>query len=286
MKQSARYFIHGQNTCSVERYHRERLKLTPKLLEFWATWEPRCALNQLYHNYGYAETHRMVLAKLATMLPQWLLDIVPGNRYMAAMDRERAYHSRRKSDPAYNRRKQQLAREFGKRRAAHDRTSQNLGHDYEHTPPLFAEGEKKTRKPRRSKEQIEREAAEKDAEKQRLRALFDKGDTTFTTLGVIDVNLQPKGKKKKKKKKGEKGKKREKGEAKVKGGEQSTAAGKENSDPPRPDPPRKRQKRDLVQPAKTARMEVESTPLRAEGSGTSNDRRSTTVTVARAIRFR
>ena len=64
MKASARYLIHGHNTCSAERYHRERLKATPKLYEFWSTWAPRCALNQLLHNEGSAETHRLVLAKL------------------------------------------------------------------------------------------------------------------------------------------------------------------------------------------------------------------------------
>ena len=64
MKRSARYFIHGFNTCNVERYDRERLKLTPKQVEFWKTWAPRCALNQLFHNHGYAETHRLVLTKL------------------------------------------------------------------------------------------------------------------------------------------------------------------------------------------------------------------------------
>ena len=86
MKQTARYFIHGYNTCNVERYHRERLKLTPKLLEFWTTWAPRCALNQLIHNHGWAETHRRVLAKLDE-LPAWVLGIDAGNPYMAAMDR-------------------------------------------------------------------------------------------------------------------------------------------------------------------------------------------------------
>ena len=77
MKESARYFIHGFNTCNTERYHRERLKLTPKALEFWKTWAPRCALNQLYHNCGYAETHRLVLAKLGESIlwAPWIMGI-------------------------------------------------------------------------------------------------------------------------------------------------------------------------------------------------------------------
>jgi hypothetical protein len=241
MKQSARYFIHGFNTCNVERYHRERLKLTPKLFEFWKTWAPRCALNQLFHNYGYAETHRLVLAKLDE-LPSWSLDIEPGNQYMAAMDRERAYHSARKSMPTYNRREDQLARDFGKRRAAHDRTSQSRGHEYQHTLPLYEEDEygeevTKRRKPRRSKEQIEKEKAEEEAEERRLRALFDGGDTTFTTLGVIDVNLQPK--KQGRKKKGEKGEEREE-EGKEKEEKMWRAADKENIQAPPSSASRKR----------------------------------------------
>ena len=213
MKRSARYFIHGFNTCNVERYHREWLKLTPKALEFWKTWAPRCALNQVYHNCGYAETHRLVLDKLgeSAMWAPWMLRIQPGNRYLVAMDAERVCHSARKSKPAYNRREDQLAREFGKRRAAHDRTSQCRGHDYQHSPPLYSrdsdeEVETTRRRPRRSKEQIEREEAETRAEKERLQVLFDSGDTTFTTLGVIDVNVMPKGGKKGRKK-GKKGKK-------------------------------------------------------------------------------
>ena len=238
MKQSARYFIHGFNTCNTERYHRERLKLTPKALEFWKTWAPRCALNQVIHNCGYAEAHRLVLAKLgeSAVWAPCILGIHPGNRYQVAMDVERVYHSARKSKPAYNRREDQLAREFGKRRAAHDRTSQCRGHDYHHSPPLYngnageepQGGTTTRRKPRRSKEQIEQEKTEKKAESQRLRALFDGGDVTFTTLGVIDVNLVVIGKGRKKK--------REKGE--------EPAAGKENGDQSAPAPSQKRRSHD------------------------------------------
>jgi len=200
MIQTARYFIHGYNTCNAERYHRERLKMTPKLFEFWKTWAPRCALNQLQHNYGYAETHRMVLAKL-DQLPPWSLDIEPGNKFMAAMDHERAYHANRKSNPVYNKREEQLAREFGKRRAAHDRASERRGHDYQHTPPLFGEEEKKERRRRRTPAEMKAEEVQLEAERNRLQGLFDAGDTTFTTLGVIDVNLGAKQRKAKKAKK-------------------------------------------------------------------------------------
>jgi hypothetical protein len=216
MKRTARYFIHGHNTCSAERYHRERLKVTPKLFEFWVTWAPRCALNQLLHNDGYAETHRLVLAKL-DQLPSWALDVEPGNQYVEAMDRDRSYHSARKSVPSYNTRQDQLAREFGKRRAEHDRASQSQGHEYQHTPPLFGDEEKKEKKEKRRRRTPKEKKADDDkaeAERTRLRGLYDAGDTTFTTLGVVDI-LKPKGKKGRKAKK-------------AKG---SRATGKENIDP-------------------------------------------------------
>jgi len=251
MKQTARYFIHGYNTCNVERYHRERLKLTPKLLEFWTTWAPRCALNQLIHNHGWVEAHRRVLAKLAE-LPAWSLGIEAGNQYMAAMDRQRAYHSARKSAPEYNQQQKRLACEQGQRRAAHDRASHSRGHEYQHTPPLYEDDEngeevKQKRKARRSKEQMEQDKAEEEAEKRRLTALFDCGDTTFTTLGVIDVNLQPKGMRGRKKGKGNENKEQEDeegGETRVGKDEKVTReADKENIDPSRlPSVPRKRQR--------------------------------------------
>ena len=160
MKQTARYLIHRYNTCNVERYHRERLRLTPKLLEFWTTWAPRCALNQLIHNHGWIEAHRRVLAKLAE-LPALSLGIEAGNQFMAAMDRQRAYHSARKSAPEYNQQQKRLACEQGKRRAAHDRVSHSRGHDYQHTPPLYKMDEngqevQQKRKARRSKEQMDK----------------------------------------------------------------------------------------------------------------------------------
>jgi hypothetical protein len=200
MKQTTRYFIHGYNTCNAERYHRERLRLTPKLLEFWATWAPRCALNQLLHNNGYAETHRLVLAKLKER-SGWTLDIVHGNQFVEAMDRIRARHSARKSKPEYNRRQDQLARERGLRRAQHDAASQRQGHDYQHTPPLFSQEEKNGKRRRRTSEEVKAGKEKEEAEKRRLQGLFDAGDTTFTTLGTVNVNVCPKERKAKKAKK-------------------------------------------------------------------------------------
>ena len=281
MKQTARYFIHGYNTCNVERYHRERLKLTPKLLEFWTTWAPRCALNQLIHNHGWAETHRRVLMKLAD-LPAWVLGIDAGNQYMAAMDRQRTYHSARKSAPEYNQRQKRLACEHGQRRATHDRASHSRGHDYQHTPPLYVEDEngeevKRKRKARRSKEQMDNDKAEVEAEKRRLAMLFESGDTTFTTLGVIDVNLQPKGTRGRKKGKcddelegedagketGRKTGKGEKGAGKDEQVSETGTADKENVDPSLPSVPKKRQRRVERTLIERKEQSVERTPVLA-----------------------
>jgi len=165
------------------------------------------------------------------------------------MDAERAYHSARKSKPAYNRREDQLAREFGKRRAAHDRTSQCRGHDYQHSPPLYNGDDdgavvRQKRKPRRSKAQIEKEKAEQEAVDSRRRALFDGGDATFTTLGVINVNLPVK-------KKGRKKKKRAKGE-------ENEPQGDENSDSS--PTPAQRKRRTTLKPIAESMMAVEKTP--------------------------
>jgi hypothetical protein len=196
-------------------------------------------------------------------LPAWSLGIEAGNQYMAAMDSHRAYHSARKSAPEYNQRQKRLACEQGQRRATHDWASHSRGHDYQHTPPLYVDDEngeevKRKRKARRSKEQMDADKAEEEAEKRRLAVLFECGDTTFITLGVIDVNLQPKGTKGRKKGKNddelegeeagkEAGKEVEK-EARSEAGNdeqmiETAAANKENVDPSLPSVQRKRQRR-------------------------------------------
>jgi hypothetical protein len=183
MKQCARYFIHGYNTCNVERYHRERLQRTPKLLEFWSSWAPRCALNMLIHNDGYALTHKHVLAQLS-----WSLGIEPGNALVAEIDRQRAWHAQRKASPAYSKRADQLARDKGKRRAAHDQASKSAGHSYEHTPPLFGEGQQQKSR-RRTSAQVRSDKDQQLSAQRRLEVLFNEGDNTFHTLGAVDVSM-------------------------------------------------------------------------------------------------
>ena len=182
---------------------------------------------------------------------------------------------------AYNRQKR-LACEHGQRRATHERASHSRGHDYQHTPPLYVEDEngeevKRKRKARRSKEQMDADKAEEQAEKRRLAVLFERGDTTFTTLGVIDVNLQPKGTKGRKKGKcddelegeeagKEAGKKAGKGEKEDGQDEQvveTATANKENVDPSLPSVPRKRQRRVERTLIERKELSAERTPVLA-----------------------
>jgi hypothetical protein len=71
---------------------------------------------------------------------------------------------------------------------------------------------------------MERDKAAQAEEGQRLKALFDGGDTTFTTLGVIDVNIQPKGGKGKGKGKGRKRKPAEEKTAERTGGKENSSS--------------------------------------------------------------
>ena len=220
-----------------------------------------------------------------------------GNQYVAAMASERAWHSSRKSDPEYNRREDQLAREFGKRRAAHDKASNGRGHDYQHSPPLFtADGvgtavQPQKRKPRRKPEQIAKENQEQKEKEDRLRALFDAGDTTFTTLGVIDMNVSVEESQRGRKKRGRKkktgkgvGKGDDKGDEVKKKGRGKAKAGQENSPQPHPGPPTPKKRRSLSRQQATPAvvMDVEMTST-ATVAVISQDSKATAV---RAIVFR
>ena len=107
--------------------------------------------------------------------------------------------------------------------------------------------------------------------------LFERGNTTFTTLGVIDVNLQPKGTKGRKKGKcddelegeeagKEAGKKAGKGEKEDGQDEQvveTATANKENVDPSLPSVPRKRQRRVERTLIERKELSAERTPVLA-----------------------
>jgi len=69
------------------------------------------------------------------------------------------------------------------------------------TPPLFGQEEKKERRRRRTTEEVKADKEKEEAEKRTLQGLFDAGDTTFTTLGTVNVNVCPKERKAKKAKK-------------------------------------------------------------------------------------
>jgi len=60
---------------------------------------------------------------------------------------------------------------------------------------------------------VKADREKEEAEKRRLQGLFDAGDTTFTTLGTVNVNVCPKGRRAKKAK-------------------MTRAAGQENDEPP------------------------------------------------------
>ena len=136
----------------------------------------------------------------------------------------------------------------------HCTTRQTMG------KPLHCRNRRNPSEPESRSDKDEKEQQEKE---DRLRALFDGGDTTFSTPGVIDVNVLLK-------KKGGTGKKREGGQTEgggdeAKGEEKRTrmekgSVGKENSTPSHPPalreraaPPRHQQ------PASVVAMDVEMT---------------------------
>jgi hypothetical protein len=142
------------------------------------------------------------------------------------------------------------------------------------------------KKPRRTKEQIDKDEKEQQEKEDRLRALFDGGDTTFSTLGVIDVNvlLKKNGRTRKKREGGqtEGGGDEEKGEEKKKGrGKDLVNAGQENSPQSHP-PPAPVKARTLPRQQSTAAvaMDVEMT-LTAAGN-----LQLSKTTAVRAIVFR
>ena len=139
--------------------------------------------------------------------------------------------------------------------------------------------------------QIKKEEAETRAEKERLKALFDNGDTTFTTLGVIDVNVMPKGRKKGRKK----GKTGKKGEEEGEEEKVTRAAGRENDDPSQTSEPRKRRRggepASVTVETETSRRADESASGRHHAATLSAADSSVTMSsayseVARAIVFR
>jgi hypothetical protein len=105
MKRDVQQYIHGYNTCSVERANRERCVHTPKTVELWKSWRPKCKLVQLLHNYGASTTAEWIRQHLGWQVTEEVRD------QWRKIDRDKAKHRQIKSNPSYNRRKRQLEEE-------------------------------------------------------------------------------------------------------------------------------------------------------------------------------
>jgi hypothetical protein len=105
MKRDVQQYIHGYNTCSVERANRERCVHTPKTVELWKNWRPKCRLVQLLHNHGVTATAQLIREQLGWQVTEEV------RHQWRKVDRDKAKHRQIKSDPSYNRRKRQLEEE-------------------------------------------------------------------------------------------------------------------------------------------------------------------------------
>jgi hypothetical protein len=111
MKADVHQFVHGYHTCSVERANRERCVYTPKTIELWVSWKPKCRLVQILHNRGAATTAELVRERLGWQVTEEV------RAQWRKIDRDKAKHRQIKSDPAYNRRKRELEKERKARNA-------------------------------------------------------------------------------------------------------------------------------------------------------------------------
>jgi len=94
IKGDVNHFIHGYNTCSVERAHSERTVYTSKRIEYWRSWEGRCKLVQLIHNYGVSDTVLYVLNVIGWNIDEILLAEIK------KIDNDKKYHKEVKKDPS------------------------------------------------------------------------------------------------------------------------------------------------------------------------------------------
>jgi hypothetical protein len=105
MKRNVQHYIHGYNTCSVERANRERCVHTPKTTELMKSWKPKCKLVQLLHNHGATATAELIRQHLGWQVTEEV------RAQWKKIDRDKAKHRQIKSDPSYNRRKRELEKE-------------------------------------------------------------------------------------------------------------------------------------------------------------------------------
>jgi hypothetical protein len=152
-------FIHPYNTCCVERAHSERLAYTPKRVEYWKSWQGRCRLVQLIHNYGFHDSVRMLVSGFSWSYEDAVWDMI------AKLDMARQKSMERKTDPQYNARKMTLEIQHKQQREdrkavtnpSHTyRSGQPLYHHDDNTPsaPTPKKGSKKPRTKRRIEDQL------------------------------------------------------------------------------------------------------------------------------------
>jgi len=102
MKEDIELYIHGYNTCAVERANSERTVYTSKRVEMYRNWRGKCKLVQLLHNDGATCTAASIRELLGWEVKEEVRE------HWRKIDRDKAKHREIKSDPSYNRRKRQL----------------------------------------------------------------------------------------------------------------------------------------------------------------------------------
>lgn len=110
MQADVHRFIHGYNTCSVERTHSERTVLTNKRVEYWKNWLGRCKVVELLHNFGRHRTGELLYQELGWTVTNEVW------KEVAKIDRDKTKHRQIKSAPTYNSRKKTLEYECGARK--------------------------------------------------------------------------------------------------------------------------------------------------------------------------
>ncbi len=110
MQANVHRFIHGYNTCAVERGHSERTVLTDKRIEYWKNWLGRCKVVELLHNFGRHRTGELLYQELGWTVADEVW------KEVAKIDRDKTKHRQIKSAPTYNSRKKTLEYEHAARK--------------------------------------------------------------------------------------------------------------------------------------------------------------------------
>jgi hypothetical protein len=148
MQEDVHLYVHGYQTCSVERANSERTAYTSKRVELYRNWRGKCKLVQLLHNHGATATASWIRDHLGWQVTEEVRD------QWRKIDRDKAKHRQIKSDPSYNRRKRQLEDAKNARSAAataatkekgRERARQKAVHRYHAKKQLLYEAEERKR---------------------------------------------------------------------------------------------------------------------------------------------